>query len=166
LVELVARLLISLSIVLLLSSTAIVARAAAIDDPPESTLPANAIAQTFALIPPLPAGPTTPSPVAPGTGKRPAALLPLYVSFAALQVADIRSTLSALDTGNREGNPVFDGLRSPSAMVALKTGVAAGTTFAVERLRKRNPRTAVVLMIALNSAYAAIVAHNYAIAQH
>jgi hypothetical protein len=165
-VERVARFLIFLSIVSLLSSTAIVARAAALDDPPESNLPANAIAQLFALLPPLPAGPAPPPAVAPGTGKRPAALLPLYITFAALQVADVRSTLGALDTGGREGNPAFAGLRSPSAMVALKTGVAAGTTYAVERLRKRSPGTAVVLMIALNSAYAAIVAHNYAIAQH
>src|SRR6202035_4754350 len=98
---------------------------------------------------------------APESARRPAALLPLYVSFTALQFADVHSTLSARDAGGREGNPVFTGLRSTAGMLAVKSGLALGTTYAVERLRKRSPRTAVVLMAALNSAYAGIVAHNY-----
>jgi hypothetical protein len=183
LVETAARLLVLLSVFPLVSSTAIIASAAAVDepgracsdhsdtllapdDPHELNLPANAIAQIVILIPPLPPGPAPPAAVAPGTARRPVALLPLYVSFAALQVADLRSTLSTLDAGGREGNPVLGGLRSPSALVGLKTGLVAGTTYAVERLRKRSPRTAVVLMIALDSAYAAVVAHNFMVAQH
>jgi Domain of unknown function (DUF5658) len=161
-VGLAARVLVSLAIVPLILSTATIARAtqlALADDPPEANLPAPAIGHSFALIRPVPVEP------APSTTKRPAALLPLYVSFAALQFIDLHSTLSALEGGAREGNPVFAG-RSPAAMLAVKAGVAVGTTFAVERLRKRSPRTAVVLMIALNSAYAAVVANNYAIALH
>ena len=129
-------------------------------NPPAAAVPATAIAQSFAPIDP---SSTEPPPTAPpGPAKRPAALLPLYVSFTALQFADVHSTLRALDAGGREGNPVFAGLRSPAGMLAVKAGLALGTTYAVERLRKRSPRTAVVLMVALNSAYAAIVAHNYA----
>jgi hypothetical protein len=160
-VEVAGRVLVYLAMVPLVLSMATRARAAT--DDPDTNLPAAAIAQSFALIHPSTAEPPA-STVAHGSAKRPAALLPLYVSFTALQFADVHSTLSALDAGGREGNPVFTGLRSPAAMLAVKTGLALGTTYAVERLRKRSPRTAVVLMIALNSAYAGIVAHNYAVA--
>ena len=50
---------------------------------------------------------------------RPAALAPLYVSFAALQVLDIHSTLRAPDFGAREANPLVGRLlASPAAFVA------------------------------------------------
>jgi hypothetical protein len=165
-VEVARRVLVYLTMVPLILSMAAVARAAP-DDPdtnlPALAIPTASIAQGFALIHPSPAEPPA-STAAPGPAKRPAALLPLYVSFTALQFADVHSTLSALDAGGREGNPVFVGFRSPAGMLAVKAGLALGTTYAVERLRKRSPRTAVVLMIALNSAYAGIVAHNYAVA--
>ena len=168
-VELAGRLLVYLTIVPLILSTATIARAASPIDDPDTNLPAAvlqgvSIAQSFTLIDPSSAGATA-SMVAPRATKRPAALLPLYVSFTALQFADVHSTLSARAAGGLEGNPVFTGLRSPAGMVAVKTGLALGTTYAVERLRKRSPRTAVVLMIALNSTYAGIVAHNYAVAR-
>ena len=138
---------ISLTLVAFIVSTATVASAAS-DDPPD---PDDFSAPT----------------VATGTAGRPATLLPLYISFTALQIADVHATLGALAAGNREGNPVFTGLRSPAAMLGIKTGLVVGTIYAVEQLRKKKPRTAVVLMIALNSAYAGVVAHNYAIlAQH
>jgi hypothetical protein len=168
-VELARRLLVYLTMVPLILSTATVARAASPIDGPETNLPAAmlpgaSIAQSFTLIDPSPA--ELPAPTAePRRAKRPAALLPLYVSFTALQFADVHSTLRARDAGGGEGNPVFTGLRSPAGMLAVKAGLAFGTTYAVERLRKRSPRTAVVLMIALNSAYAGIVAHNYAVAR-
>ena len=153
--------------VLLIFSTVTMASAAhPVDDetnPPAAAVPATAIAQSFAPIDPSSTAPPAPT-APPGPAKRPAALLPLYVSFTALQFADVYSTLSALNAGGREGNPVFAGLRSPAGMLAVKAGLALGTTYAVERLRKRSPRTAVVLMIALNSAYVGIVAHNYAVA--
>jgi hypothetical protein len=163
-VEVARRVLVYLTMVPLILSMAAVARAAP-DDPdtnlPAAAIPTVSIAQGFALIHPSPAEPAP----APRPAKRPAALLPLYVSFTALQFADVHSTLSALDAGGREGNPVFVGFRSPAGMLAVKAGLALGTTYAVERLRKRSPRTAVVLMIALNSTYAGVVAHNYAVAR-
>ena len=98
----------------------------------------------------------------PADAPRPAALAPLYVSFAALQVLDIHSTLRASETGARELNPVISGLLgSPAALVATKAGVAAGMIFVSEGVRKHHPRTALLTMFALNSAYAIIVAHNY-----
>ena len=166
-VEVAGRLLVYLTLVPLILSSASIARAAA-DDPetnlPSAALPATSIPQSLVLIHPSPI--ELPAfTAAPESARRPPALLPLYVSFTALQFADVHSTLSARAAGGLEGNPVFTGLRSPAGMVAVKAGLAVGTTYAVERLRKRSPRTAVVLMIALNSTYAGIVAHNYAVAR-
>ena len=95
---------------------------------------------------------------------RPAALVPLYISFATLQALDVHSTLRAPAFGGREANPIVDGmLGSPAALVAAKVGMTAAVYFASERLWRRNKTAALVTMIALNSAYATIVAHNYAI---
>jgi hypothetical protein len=96
--------------------------------------------------------------------RRPATLVPLYVSFAALQGLDVHSTLRASRFGGREANPVVDSmLGSPAAFVAAKAGTTAGIYFVSERLWKRHRAAAVLTMIALNSTYAAIVARNYAI---
>ena len=97
--------------------------------------------------------------------RRPAILVPLYVSFAAMQVLDIRSTQQALHGGGVEGNPVMGGIvGSPVAMTAMKVGATAGIVFLSENVRKRNPVAAVVMMVGLNSAYAMVVWRNYAIA--
>ena len=47
------------------------------------------------------------------------------------------------------------------ALVALKAGVTASTILLTEKLRVRNRVGAIVLMAALNSAYAMVVVHNY-----
>ena len=54
---------------------------------------------------------------------------------------------------------------SPVAMTALKVGATAGIILLSEKVRKRNPVAAVVMMVTLNSAYAMVVSHNYAIAR-
>src|SRR4051794_17904956 len=95
---------------------------------------------------------------------RPPVLVPLYVSFATLQGLDIHSTLRAPEFGGREANPIVGGmLGSPAAFVAAKVGMTAGIYFVSERLWKRNKTAAVLTMIALNSTYGALVAHNYAV---
>ena len=97
---------------------------------------------------------------------RPQPLMPLYVSFATLDALDVASTSRVLDSGGRESNPIVAGAwGSPAALAALKAATAAGLIFAAERLRRDHPRAALVLMIAANSGMAAIVAHNYAVAQ-
>ena len=93
---------------------------------------------------------------------RPAPLVPLYVTFAGLQALDVHSTFSALDSGAREANPmVRSALGNPAALFLLKTGTAAGVVVLSERLWPRNRTAAVITMIALNSAYVTIAAHNY-----
>jgi hypothetical protein len=102
---------------------------------------------------------------APSAPPRPAALVPLYVSFAGLNALDVESTYRVLGDGGAEANPVAARLvHSPAALIAFKAGSAAAAIAVTERLRRRNPKTAVVLMVTFNSMMATIVAHNYAVA--
>jgi uncharacterized protein DUF5658 len=103
----------------------------------------------------------TPS-LAIGVPSRPAALMPLYISFSTLQILDVHSTLRAPEFGGTEANPLLRGIvGSPVALVATKAGVSAAVMLATERLWKRNKAAAVLMMIGLNSVYAGVVAHNY-----
>ena len=114
---------------------------------------------------PAPAAAPVNTAAAERTHTRPAALVPLYVSFAGLNALDIDSTYRALGRNGEEANPIAASLvHSPAALIALKAGTAAAAIAATERLRRHRPRTAMVLMIGLNSAMATIVAHNYAVA--
>jgi hypothetical protein len=98
----------------------------------------------------------------PSVAKRPPTLPALYVAFAALQAADAVTTFRALSNGAREANPLMAGLAgNRSAMLAVKAGSVAGTVYLSERLWRKNRTAAVVMMVCLNSAYAAIAAHNY-----
>lgn len=94
--------------------------------------------------------------------RRPAALPALYVSFAVLQGLDAHSTLTGVGAGGREVNPAVKGLvAQPVSFVGAKIAATAGTLFLTERLWKKHRFAAVVLMVAVNATYAAIVAHNY-----
>ena len=66
----------------------------------------------------------------------------------------------------REANPLMQSfVDRPAAWVAVKAGATGVIIFASERLRKtHHPAAAVMLMIGINSAYAMVVAHNYAVA--
>jgi hypothetical protein len=91
----------------------------------------------------------------------------LYVSFAALQVMDAVSTRAALSNGAREANPAMAGIaRNSAALFAVKAGTAAATTWFAERLARKHPRGATIMMAVLNTAYVAIVAHNYRVARN
>ena len=90
----------------------------------------------------------------------------MYVSFAALQIMDAVSTRQALSRGGTEANPAMAGLaRNTAAFFAVKAGTAAATTYFAERLSKNHPRAATIMMAVLNTAYVAIVAHNYRVAR-
>ena len=97
---------------------------------------------------------------------RPAPLVPLYITFVGLQALDVHSTFSALNSGAREANPMIrSALGNPAGLFLLKAGTAAGVVLITEKLWRRNRGAAVITMIALNSAYATIAAHNYRAAQ-
>ena len=90
----------------------------------------------------------------------------LIVSFAALQVLDVHSTMKAMSAGGRESNPAMAGIASNGgALLAVKAGTTAATAYFAERLSRNHPRGAIVLMAVLNGTYAAIVAHNYRVAR-
>ena len=89
----------------------------------------------------------------------------MYVSFATLQVFDAMSTRKAMAAGAREVNPLMTGVvKNNTAFLAVKAGSAVATTYFVERLAKNHPRRAMIVMAVLNTAYAAVVVHNYRVA--
>lgn len=89
----------------------------------------------------------------------------LYVSTAAMQALDVHSTLKALGRGGVEQNPlVAPATRNTAAFVALKAGVAFSTVMAARHMSKRNKVAAVVTLVAVNSAYAMVIQHNYRVA--
>ena len=93
---------------------------------------------------------------------RPRILIPLYCAFAGLQIADAHSTYSAGQRGIGESNPLMMGVAgSPAGLATAKVAATATTIAATELLWRRNRKAAVITTVALNVAYAAIVAHNY-----
>lgn len=97
---------------------------------------------------------------------RPTALVPLYLAFGGLQALDAHSTLSAVSMGARETNPVVrQTLGNTAGLLALKSGASVGVVLLTEKLWRRNRTAAVLTMIAINSAYVTIAAHNYRTAQ-
>ena len=96
---------------------------------------------------------------------RPASLVPMYVSFAALQGMDYVSTRRAIASGaGQEGNPVMRGVAgNPAAFVAIKAGTTVLTTVVAERMWKKHPVRAVALMLAANATLAVVVSHNMSV---
>jgi hypothetical protein len=98
--------------------------------------------------------------------KRPAALPFLYVTLGATQAWDIYSTSVALHAGAKESNPAAAPFaRNGGSMIGLKAATMASTIFFAERLWKTNRVGAVVMMVAINSASAAVSIHNMRNAQ-
>jgi hypothetical protein len=100
-------------------------------------------------------------------GKQPsrALIVPLYATFAGLQALDAHSTLRALNAGGVESNPLMQWTAGkPAALIAVKSAAAVGTIFLAEKGFKKHPVRTVVLMTALNAAYAGIAVNNYRIA--
>jgi Domain of unknown function (DUF5658) len=119
------------------------------------TLAAGA-AKSVSLFPPVPAPPS----------RRPAALVPLYISLASLEALDVHATFDALGRGGVEANPIMRPLiGSPAAVVAVKAALTGVMIASSEKLWKKNRAAAVLLMVGMNGAYAAVVAHNYSIAR-
>lgn len=95
-----------------------------------------------------------------------AALRALEASFVGLQALDVTSTMRALGRGHTETNPLMREVAGrPAAMVAVKAGSSAATIWLVRRLARRNRAAAVATMVAIDAAYAAVVARNFHVAQ-
>jgi len=90
------------------------------------------------------------------------ALRSLYAATATMQLLDVHSTMKALSSGAVEANPLMSGLvQHRAAFVAAKASVAAVTIYAANKIARNNKVGAIATMIAMNSAYAFIVANNY-----
>jgi hypothetical protein len=94
------------------------------------------------------------------------ALYSLYATTAIMQALDVRSTLTAFQSGAVEGNPLMSQItKSRAGFVAMKAGIAASTILSAHQMAKHNKVAAIVTLVAVNSAYAVIVSHNYKVAQ-
>ena len=87
--------------------------------------------------------------------ERPAALIPLYLSQAALQGADLYTTRRALNAGHVEANPVFKNA-SFGTMVGAKVAATAASIFIAEKLWKRNRYAAIGVMVITNIGMSAV----------
>ena len=93
--------------------------------------------------------------------KRPSVLPALYVTFAAMQAWDVYSTAVALKAGARESNPVAAAVAgNPGSMIGVKAVSTASVIYFTERMWKRNPVKAVLILAAINGATAAVSMHN------
>jgi len=97
--------------------------------------------------------------------RRPMVLPSLYAGSAFLQGYDAYSTLSALQHGGTEANPLMKGItKHPVAFIGLKAGVTVMSVMAAEQLWKDHNRVGAVLtMVASNAFMAAVAAHNTAV---
>jgi Domain of unknown function (DUF5658) len=139
-------------------STAVVA-AQENSAPPDE--PATALTESMAAIQSSPVA----APVVRASEPRPAALVPLYASFIALQLLDLHSTHAAVTGGAVEANPALAGFAGNTlAMAAVKAAGTAGVIFCSEKIRAKNKVAALGLMIAANSAMTWVVQHNYRLA--
>lgn len=85
----------------------------------------------------------------------------LQVTFGALQIMDMVSTARGLNAGLTEANPVMRGVAGrPMALATVKAGATATTLLLVNRVARHNRGAAIVTMVALNAAYAVVVARN------
>ena len=96
----------------------------------------------------------------------PTVLTSLYASTAVMQALDVHSTLAAFRAGAREVNPLMQGVTKNRALfVAVKAGVAVSTMVAAKQLSRRNKAAAIATLIAVNTATAVVVRHNYKVAR-
>ena len=90
----------------------------------------------------------------------------LYATTVMMQALDVHSSLAAFRSGATEANPLMQGVTRNQAMfMAVKAGVAASTILVARQLSKRNKAAAVATLVAINSAYAMVVGHNYRVAR-
>ncbi len=87
----------------------------------------------------------------------------LGAAFVGLQAIDTVTTLHAVHhLGAQEANPMMSTfVDHPAAFVAMKSLSTIMVLGAVQRLSKSHPKTAALLMVAINAGYVAVAASNY-----
>jgi hypothetical protein len=96
------------------------------------------------------------------TDDRPSALMPLYVSLAALQITDGVATTWGVNHGRVESNPAFQPFaNNPPALWAVKAGTTAGAIYLTEHLwRHGHKGEAIATMVVSNGILVAVTARN------
>jgi len=104
---------------------------------------------------------TTLTPAA-ASKKRPAALMPLYGAYAALQISDAALTTKALGIGGHESNSLMAGIvKHPIALYSIKAAVVGVAVFQSEKMwRQGKRRSAIATLIIVNAMYVFVVNHN------
>jgi hypothetical protein len=99
--------------------------------------------------------------------ERPQWLTPMHIATVTMQMLDAHSTYAAIhDAHIVEANPLMRSMAENTAtLVAVKAGVAAAIVYSTEKLARRHRVAAFATALAVNSAYAMLVAHNYSIAR-
>jgi hypothetical protein len=98
---------------------------------------------------------------------RPAMLLGLYASFAALQGYDLYSTTRALGQGAHEANPMMQrAVGNKAVFWTVKAAATIAPMMAAERLWKTNKAGAIAVMVVGNGVMAAVAAHNAQVLHH
>jgi hypothetical protein len=93
-------------------------------------------------------------------------LLPLYATTAVLQILDVRSTLQVVRLGGGEANPLLQGIVAhPAVFIGMKAAIAAASIYSAHKMAKHSKVGAIATMVAVNSVYAMVVAHNYQVAR-
>ena len=97
------------------------------------------------------------------TPRRPALLLPLYLSLGAAHGFDVYTTTRGLARGHTEGNPLVAPVAAnPWALTAVKAASAATSIVLAERLWRRHRGAAVAAMVASNILIGVVAARNAA----
>jgi uncharacterized protein DUF5658 len=90
----------------------------------------------------------------------------LYGFTVGAQAADVHSTRRALEAGAFETNPFMKAISThTSRLIAIKGGMTVGTIVVTERIARHHKTTAILTLIAINSAYAYVAHHNYSVAR-
>jgi hypothetical protein len=92
-------------------------------------------------------------------------LLPMFISLASLQFYDAYSTVTALNRGMAEGNPVMLGVtRNTGAFAGVKVATSVTMIYAANRLWNHHHRAAAIAVMGISNVVAALVATNNAAA--
>lgn len=93
-------------------------------------------------------------------------LIGLQAATVATQALDVHSTVTALNAGAVEANPIMGGLvKNRGAFIGVKAAIGAGLVYATHRVGQRNKVAAIAMAAAMNSAYLIVINHNYKVAR-
>ena len=90
---------------------------------------------------------------------RPPSLTQMYAHLIVMQALDVATTVTALNAGHREANPLFQS-GSAAKLVAVKAAVTAFNIWAAEKLWKKSPAAAITVMTVANGMMTAVISNN------